>query len=95
LVITFFATCRVERARGLRSGLASGLASELAFFGLRGVTGLAFAGLLGATALAFGGLRGATGSFIRKSIKTYKYNQFYLLGSVLINNTESIKMNSV
>jgi hypothetical protein len=35
-VIAFFDTCRTERARGLRSGLASGLT----IVGLRGVTGL-------------------------------------------------------
>ena len=36
LVIAFFDPCRVERARGLRSGLASGLT----FVGLRGAIGL-------------------------------------------------------
>ena len=93
---------------GLCSGLASGLtftglrlglASGLTFTGLRlGLaSGLTFTGLRSglASGLTFAGLGEATGLFIRKSIEIYKHSQFYLLGSVLFNNTESIKMNSV
>jgi hypothetical protein len=78
------------------TGLRSGLASGLTFTGLRSepASGLTFTGLRSgpASGLTFTGLDEATGLFIRKSIDIYKHNRFYLLGSVLINNTEKLRL---